>query len=203
MKTCWRGVLLAGLVALAGAVMWRDTAAAKEKGGSGAEQGGKKNIELYVSTRWLPLHERPKGFSPVKTLLSFGAPVQLKGMARADGETSSMEKGDTWAFIESGGKQGYAPVASLVSADVLQRQDPSSAMRRVEARDVTASGKGFSESEDGDLKAMKGVAGKAGSGVADDAAIDAILAAPQEYDPRTAYESFRKEGMLGEFQEKW
>lgn len=91
------------------------------------------------------------------------------------------------------------PTRSIVRKRVLDRQDPKQALRKVESREANITGKGFSETEDADLQTMKGIAGRAKTAVADYAAIDAVLAAPQEYNPHATYAAFRQEGKLGEY----
>lgn len=65
---------------------------------------------------------------------------------------------------------------------------------------VANSGRGFSEKESGDQVANRGSTGTAKlSDCANFKAIDEQLAADVQYDPYDAYESFRKEGNIGEF----
>lgn len=163
----------------------------------------KADSELYVSVKWLPLHAKPTGLSETKGIIGFGTAVKvLETVSVASGVREKNKQAD-WALVEctSDSKQGYAPMASLVNRAVLDREDPGQAMQKVSQRDVSVSGKGFSESEEGDLKAMKGAVGAASASSADEAAIDSILTAPQEYDPHTAYVDFRKEGKTGEYGE--
>ncbi len=157
--------------------------------------------EFYVSAKLLPLHEQPSGFSPVVNNLPFGAQVKVLQVTDFENESAIMGRDvdPAWALVESGGKQGYVPTRSIVRKRVMNRQDPNQAMQKVNAREATMTGKSFSESENADLQTMKGVAGRSKAGVADEAAIDAILAAPQENNPHAAYAEFRKEGRLGEF----
>ena len=163
----------------------------------------KTESELYVSVKWLPLHEKPTGLSATKSIISFGTMVKVLETVSVASEVREKNKQADWALVEcaSDAKQGYAPMASLVNRSVLEREDPGQAMQKIAKRDVSVSGKSFSESEEGDLKAMKGAVGVASASTADEAAIDSILAAPHEYDPHTAYADFRKEGKTGEFNE--
>ena len=157
--------------------------------------------EFYVSAKYLPLHEQATGLSPVTDYLGFGTPVKILQVSDFENESSitGKEVDPAWALVESGGKQGYVPTRSIVRKRVLNRQDPNQAMRKIGEREAVTTGKSFSETETADLQTMKGVAGRSKSGVADEAGIDAILSAAQEYNPHAAYAPFRKEGRLGEY----
>jgi hypothetical protein len=159
--------------------------------------------EFYVSSRHLPLHEQPTGFSRITGSLTFGAEVKIIDVTDFENQSNITGKDvdPAWALVESGGLRGYVPTRAIVRKRVLNRQDPNRAIQKMESREATTTGKSFSETENADLQAMKGVAGKSKAGVADEAGIDAVLAAPQENNPQTAYAEFRKEGKLGEFQE--
>lgn len=162
---------------------------------------GKAEQDLYVSVRWLPLHERPTGLSKTTVIVGFGTAVKVLETFSASSKIHEKDRAADWALVECLGdaRRGYAPLASLVDRKVLDREDPSQAMQKIARHDVSVSGKGFTESEEGDLKAMKGLAGTAATSVADEAAIDSILSAPCEYDPCSAYTAFRKEGKTGEY----
>ena len=159
--------------------------------------------EFYVSSRQLPLHEQPSGFSPITGKLGFGAQVKIVEVTDFENESNitGREVDPAWALVESGGLRGYVPTRAIVHKRVLNRQDPNRAIQKMESREATTTGKSFSETENADLQAMKGVAGKSKAGVADEAGIDAVLAAPQESSPQTAYAEVRKEGKLGEYQD--
>ena len=152
----------------------------------------------------MPVHESPSGFSNVEFVADFGTPVKIVGsvnMVKKAGATAKGEQEPDWYKVEAGGKEGYAPARCVVSGQVLQRQDPTRALQKAQGAPQVA-GKGFSQTEEGDLNALKGMAGSAGSGSANYAAIDAILKAPAQYDPKNAYQDFRQEGRLAEFAEK-
>ena len=181
-------VLLIGLALALGA-----TATAAILAGCATMPSAKAGDVLYVSVRHLPVHQRPTGYSAVVGMLNFGA------------ETSIVEgtpEGDVpgWAGVRSGGVSGYVPASALVSQHMLERQDPKGALAKSKTGAANVAGKGFSETEEGDLTAVKGLGGSkvAGNG-ADYAAMDAILAQPVEYNPKDAYAAFRQEGKLGEF----
>ncbi len=183
-----------GLIAAATAVVLLNSAVQAKRIGPGDD--------FYVSAKQLPMHQKPSGFSPIVGNLTFGAAVKVIEVTDFENESSvtGRDVDPAWALVESGGKQGYVPTRSIVRKRVLNRQDPNQAMQRANAQEANATGKSFSESETADLQTMKGVAGRAQAGVSDESGMDAILAAPQEYHPQTAYADFRKEGQLGEFQ---
>jgi len=171
----------------------------------------------YVSSRRLPLHQSPNGYSQVLGMLNFGAPATVTSVVVpvAAPDESSKGKGKkgakapkaepAWLKVQavdaSGSqKEGYVPARCMVTERMLNRQDPNRALSKVQNRASEGAGKGFSETEEGDLQALKGMGGQAqASGAGDHAAMDTLLAAPAEYDPKDAYADFRQQGGLAEF----
>ena len=119
--------------------------------------------------------------------------------ATTEEEKKEPTKVPAWAKVQAGDKTGFISFRCLVDKDVLEKQDPTKALRKAQKQDVLRAGKGFSEQEDGDLVAMKGAVGKAKAGDANYKAIDEILSQPTEYNRKDVYKNFRKEGNLGEF----
>jgi hypothetical protein len=164
---------------------------------------------LFVCSRQLPVHQGPSAFSPCVSTLQFGAPVKVTSLAAPvaseDGKRSRRKSAQqpVWAKISAGSFEGYVPVRCLVTQNVLNRQDPNQAIAKAQSKASDNAGKGFSETESGDLNTLKGLnSGAKSSGPADRAAMDNILSAPVEYNPAQAYQSFRKEGSLAEFSGK-
>lgn len=165
-----------------------EKAAAPEKANAAATDS------LFVSCWRLPVHSGPSPFTQTKGALSFGDAVTT-----LDGADARKEKSG-WVHIHAGGLEGYVPANVLVSERVLNREDPSRALRKAQNNDSKQAGHGFSEDENkNDLVAMKGAGGEANAGAANYAEIDRILSAPAEYDPAQAYASFRKAGKTAEF----
>ncbi len=149
----------------------------------------------YVSVWKLPLHSGPSGFTKTVSMLPFGAAVTIDDAGKRGAKLPK----SGWVRVRAGELEGYVPAGALVSERVMNRQDPSKAMRKARGQGG-AGGHNFSEDEDkNDLVAMKGMGGEASAGNADFAAIDRILDAPTEYNPAEAYATFRREGHTAEF----
>jgi hypothetical protein len=73
------------------------------------------------------------------------------------------------------------------------------AEKKVAAVITTKARRNFSEDEDGDLRAMRGAAGKAVGGKANFAAIDKLIDAAQGRLDPAAQKIFRQAGHLGEY----
>lgn len=175
----------------------------------------------YVSSRRLPLHQSPNGYSEVLCLLPFGTPATVtsvvvpvaapvpnesaKGKGKGKGAKAQTPPA-AWLKVQAAGedgslKEGYVPARCMVTERILRRQDPDRALTKVQNRKSDGAGKGFSETEEGDLQALKGMGGQAQASGAggDHAGMDALLAAPAEYDPKDAYAEFRQQGGLAEY----
>jgi hypothetical protein len=177
----------------------------------GNASGAGSGDDLYVGCRFVPVHERPSGYSSVAGMIEFGARVkvlELVDLVKNDDTESPGKRGKrsgenaSWARVEAGNLQGYVPTRCLVTARMLRRQDPNKALGKIESKPSEVAGKGFSETEDGDLNALKGMSGQAHTAGADYEGIDRIVKSPAQYDPKDSYVDFRKEGGVGEFAER-
>ena len=139
-------------------------------------------------------------------MLEFGYPANVVGNVKAAspaGGKKERQPEAVWFKIDVDGKEGYVPARCLVNERMLRRQDPNRALGKAQQQPQTVAGKGFSETEDGDLTVMKGMGGSAhATGGANYSAIDRILSQPAQYDPKSAYVEFRKDGQLAEFAQK-
>jgi hypothetical protein len=162
--------------------------------------------QAYVSCRHLPVHKEPSALSPIVIMLEFGCPASVVGEVNAAspaGGKKEREPEAVWFKINVDGKEGYVPVRCMVNEKMLRRQDPGRALGKAQQQPQTVAGKGFSETEEGDLTVMKGMGGSAhASGGANYSAIDQVLSQPAQYDPKNAYVEFRKDGALAEFAQK-
>lgn len=151
---------------------------------------------LYVSCRQpLPLHAAPSAFSAATGALPYGAPVTILEVAAApDPQQAGIPR---WARVKSGAQSGYAPLSSLVSRSLLERQARGGSGAGAKAG-VQGVGRGFSESVKPDLVATKGGLGSGRSGQAQYGTLNEYLRA-QSGDPREAQAGFRREGALAEF----
>ncbi len=152
--------------------------------------------EAFVACKLLPVHQEASAYSPKVAQLNFGQKANILGALNV---TSGGKEEAAWYKVDVNGQQGFVPARCLVSASMLQRQDPNMALAKAQNKPNEVAGKGFSETEDYDLTAMRGVAGSAKSGSANYAAIDSILNGPAQYEPFSAYEPFRHGGGLVEF----
>lgn len=152
--------------------------------------------EAFVACKLLPVHQEASAYSPKVAQLNFGQPAHITGVVNA---VAGGKEEAAWYKVDVNGKQGFVPARCLVSSGMLQRQDPNMALSKAQTKPNEVAGKGFSQTEEGDLTAMKGATGSAKSGNANYAAIDTILDGPAQFEPCSAYEPFRKGGGLVEF----
>ena len=101
-----------------------------------------------------------------------------------------------WAKI---GSKKYVPTSCLVGAALFKDQVMEIAEKKVAAVITTKAKRNFSEEEDGDLRAMRGAAGKAVGGKANFAAIDQLISDAQGRINPATERVFRKSGHLGEY----
>lgn len=180
--------------------------------------------QAYIACKKLSVYSAPTAFSPMSGSKAFGDVVmitKLTGMfalpdsdyqsrkkleqasarARKQGQTpQTITKADytrpTWAQI---GTKQYVPASCLVGAALFQEQVMETAEKKVAAVITTKATRNFSEEEDGDLRAMRGAAGKAVGGKANFAAIDQLIADAQGRLNPAAQQAFRQAGHLGEY----
>ena len=102
----------------------------------------------------------------------------------------------SWVLVGTG---EYVQASCLVNENLFEEQTEELAEAKVIAVITQKAKRNFSEEEEGDLRAMKGVAGKALGGKADFELIDEIIAKTQGKIDLQYLKQFRKEGNLGEF----
>ena len=101
-----------------------------------------------------------------------------------------------WAKI---GTKKYVPTSCLVRAALFKDQVMEIAENKVAAVVTTKAKRNFSEDEDGDLRAMRGAAGRAVGGKANFAAIDQLINDAQGRINPATERAFRQSGYLGEY----
>ena len=180
--------------------------------------------QTYVACKTVPVHGAPTAFSPMNGSKAFGDVVtiselaglftlpdsdydsrkkleQANARARKQGQTQkTITEADytrpTWAKI---GNKQYVPASCLVGAALFKEQNMETAEKKVAAVITTKAKRNFSEEESGDLRAMRGAAGKAVGGKANFVAIDQLIDDAQgRVDPATQ-RAFRQAGHLGEY----
>jgi len=213
--TC-RTIRLTGVTAILTLAASLSVATAFEKLTSGQQ--------AHIACKNVPVYSAPTTFSPTIGNKAFGDVVtisKLAGMfalpdsdyqsrkkleqasarARKQGQTpQTITKADytrpTWAQI---GTKHYVPASCLVGAALFKEQVMETTEKKVAAVITNKAKRNFSEEEDGDLRAMRGAAGKAVGGKANFAAIDQLIADAQGRLDPTAQQSFRQSGHLGEY----
>jgi len=180
--------------------------------------------QAHIACKTAPVYSAPTAFSPMTGSKAFGDVVtisklacifalpdsdyqsrkkleQASARARKQGQApQTITKADysrpTWAKI--GAKQ-YVPASCLVGAALFKEQVLETAEKKVAAVITTKAKRNFSEEENGDLRAMRGAAGKAVGGKANFVAIDQLIGDAQgRLDPATQ-QAFRQAGHLGEY----
>ena len=126
---------------------------------------------------------------------------QANARANKQGQTpKSITKADytrsAWAQI---GTKKYVPTSCLVRAALFKDQVMEIAEKKVAAVVTTKARRNFSEDEDGDLRAMRGAAGRAVGGKANFAAIDQLINDAQGRINPATERAFRQSGYLGEY----
>ena len=168
-----------------------------------------------ISVVNLPLKGAPDGLSTTVTMLKYGDPVTVIGAVLADSSAPVQNTGGKGAksgkakaapsvhtpqwlrVTAAGGGQGYVPEGATVTEAQFNKQ----ASGAPQIGDTQAAGKGFSESEDPDLAAVKGAGGSAEAGAANYPALDKIIAAKPLKDEQAENRDFRQTGKLGEYKQ--
>jgi len=183
-----------------------------------------KGQSAFIACKTVTVHSNPSALSPITANLGFGDTVkimafaevfalpdsdyqsrtkleQANARARKQGKTPpAITKNDYTrpAWVQIGSKQ-YLPATCLVGDALFKEQTLEAAEEKVAAVITKKARRNFSEEEDGDLRAMRGAAGKAVGGKADFATIDKLIKTAQgQLDP-AAQKAFREAGRLGEF----
>ena len=183
-----------------------------------------KGQTAFIACKTVNVHTNPSALSSVKAILRFGDKVTVRKLAnifelpdsdyhsrvklneanaraRKQGKApTAIQKTDhsRAAWIEIG-TQKYLPASCLVGKKLFDEQTLEIAEEKVVAIITKKAKRNFSEEEDGDLRAMRGAAGKAAGGKADFATIDRLISNAQgQLDP-AVQKAFRQAGRLGEF----
>lgn len=152
-----------------------------------------------VSVRQLPLHQEASGFSRVLAVLPYGTAVTVRAVV----PLSAAERQDEvpgWCQVVVAGQAtaGFVPATALVSETLYARQATGQPAGALTASPVGA--RGFSETEDKpDMSVMKGAAGQATGGAANQAALNAVCQAPLIDPAQPDQVAFRRTGHVGEF----
>ncbi len=166
----------------------------------------------HISVVNLPLKGAPDGLSTTIAMLKYGDPVTVLSAVFADAGAPVQNPGTKadkskkskqpksvesprWLRVTTAKGEGYVPEGGTVTAGQFEKQ--MSGNQRV--GNTSAAGKGFSESEDPDLTAVKGAGGSAQAGNADFAQLDKLVADKPVEDQQEKNRDFRQTGKLGEF----
>ena len=180
--------------------------------------------QAHIACKTAPIYSAPTAFSSMNGSETFGNIVtvtklvdvftlpdsdyqsrkkleQANARARKQGQmpkpiTEADFTRPTWAKIDL---KKYVPASCLVGTILFQEQVMEVAEKKVAAVITTKARRNFSEDEDGDLRAMRGAAGKAVGGKANFAAIDKLIDAAQGRLDPAAQKIFRQAGHLGEY----
>jgi hypothetical protein len=180
--------------------------------------------QAHIACKTAPIYSTPSAFSPMTGSQAFGNIVkvtklvdiftlpdsdyqsrkkleQASARARKQGQTPKpITKADytrpAWAQI---GTEKYVPTSCLVGAALFKDQVIEIAEKKVAAVVTTKAKRNFSEDEDGDLRAMRGAAGRAVGGKANFAAIDRLISEAQGRIDPASQRAFRQSGHLGEY----
>ena len=177
--------------------------------------GAPKTETRHVSVVNLPLKSAPDGLSTSVGLLSYGEPVTVLSAVRSDfsppaqkpqeekkknkekNKRAAAVASPLWLRVSTTKGEGYVPEGATVTQGQFTNQSHGNAA----VGDVGAAGRGFSESEDADLAAVKGAGGSAEAGSADYAQLDKIVAEKPVEDEQAKHRDFRQTGKLGEYKQ--
>jgi len=177
----------------------------------GEPRGGEARRISVVN---LPLKSAPDGLSTTVNTLKYGdavsvtstvvadasAPVQNsggKGSKSGTAKAAPAAHSPKWLRVTTAKGEGYVPEASTVTEAQFSQQ--ASGMPQI--GDTQGAGKGFSESEDPDLAAVKGATGSADAGAANYPALDKVIAQKPPEDEQAKGRDFRQTGKLGEYKQ--
>ena len=178
---------------------------------------------VFVACEKTPIHSRPTGLSSVVGESKFGEKhtvAKLEALFELPNSDFSSKRQLENEYEMNKDTPGYEPVTKkqytraawigigdgrflsgscLVSKSLFGSQTIEKSKEKLKKLNIAKGKRGFSEDESGDLRAMRGAAGKAKAGRANYKVADEHITASQgEFDLGTL-ESFRREGKLGEF----
>jgi hypothetical protein len=180
--------------------------------------------QAHIACKTVSVYSTPSVFSPITGSKTFGDVVkiiklaaiftlpesdyqsrkkleQANARARKQGQTpKAITETDytrpAWAKI---GTKKYVPTSCLVGTALFKEQVIEIAEKKVAAVVTSKAKRNFSEDEDGDLRAMRGAAGKAIGGKANFVAIDQLISDAQGRINPATDRAFRQAGHLGEY----
>ena len=184
----------------------------------------KKGQTAFIACKTVNVHTNPSALSPIKAIQRFGDKITVQQLANIfelpDSDYQSLVKlkeanaraqkqGKTPAAIQKIdhtraawikiGTQKFLPASCLVGKKLFDEQTLETAQEKVVAVITKKAKRNFSEEEDGDLRAMRGAAGKAVGGKADFVTIDKLISNAQGKIDPGVQKAFREAGRLGEF----
>tara|TARA_A100001015_G_C14871365_1_gene664527 strand:- start:101 stop:757 length:657 start_codon:yes stop_codon:yes gene_type:complete len=184
----------------------------------------KTGQDVFVACTDVHAHETMSKFSPISRTLDFGQKIKLIELLGKfylpDSDYSSKQKlqeahnravkqnleakevseadysRHTWAKIQD---ESFVPTSCLVGEKLFLEQTVDLAEKKV-ANIITMKAKrNFSDDEKGDMRAMRGAAGKALGGSANFEMLDLIIEDSYNRLNNISLKEFRKSGHLGEF----
>ena len=184
----------------------------------------KTGQDVFVACTEVHAHEAMSKFSPILRKLDFGQKIKIIELLGKfylpDSDYSSKQKlqeaynravkqnleakqvseadysRHTWAKIQDG---SFVPTSCLVGEKLFLEQTVDLAEKKV-ANIITMKAKrNFSDDEQGDMRAMRGAAGKALGGSANFEMLDLIIEDSYNRSNNISFRDFRKSGHLGEF----
>jgi len=160
-----------------------------------------------ISVLTLPVKNAPDGLSTTMGTLKYGDVITVTSAVVADASAPVQKGGKSgkaqaanaprWLRVTTSKGDGYVPESATVTEGQFNKQ----ASGAPQVGDASAAGKGFSESEDPDLAAVKGAGGSAEVGTADFAALDKAIAERPAQDEQAKNRDFRQTGKLGEYKQ--
>jgi hypothetical protein len=124
-------------------------------------------------------------------------PVEGKGAKSKKAKQAPVVRSPRWLRVSTAKGEGYIPEGATVTAAQFSNQSAGGQ----QIGDTSGAGKGFSESEDPDLAAVKGAGGSAETGTADFPQLDKLVAEQPIEDEQAKNRDFRQTGKLGEYKQ--
>lgn len=180
--------------------------------------------QMFIACSKVESHNSYSKFSPVLRSLKFGQEIVIielfKKFRLPNSDYSSKQKLEeankraikrnlkakiiteddysryAWAKI---GQKEFIPTSCLVTGDLFAHQTKDLAEKKVMSVISMKAKRNFSDDEQGDMRAMRGAAGKASGGVADFVLLDALISRSEERVNTETLSEFRMNGQLGEF----
>mgnify|MGYP001239910276 CR=1 FL=1 len=180
--------------------------------------------DVFVACTEVQAHEAMSKFSPILRELDFGQRIKIiellgkfylpdsdysskqklqeayKRAVNQNLEAKAVTEADysrhIWAKIQDG---SFVPTSCLVGEKLFLEQTVDLAEKKVANIITMRAKRNFSDDEQGDMRAMRGVAGKALGGSANFKMLDLIIEDSYDRLNNISFREFRKSGHLGEF----